>query len=75
MIIENVLFVCMMISLGFGLAGWIVHFYTLIRSYFSDTKWTVTVQFNYYHEAISEIIVFASILIFISTIIIMVFVS
>jgi len=47
-----------------GISGWVIHLYTLIRSYWSDEKWTVKVMFNYYHEAKAEIIVFTGVIIY-----------
>ena len=53
------------IGLSLGLAGWILHLYTLILSAFSTpNRWTIKIEFNAYHEAIIELILFTSICIF-----------
>ena len=53
----TMLFIC--IGLGLGLAGWIIHLYTLILSAFSTPeRWTIRIAFNHYHEAIIEVILF-----------------
>ena len=51
------------LCLALGLGGWIIHFYTLIRSALADERWCVKVMFNDYHEGIAEIVVFATIII------------
>jgi hypothetical protein len=61
---DKILLVMLLMSMGLGLAGWIIHLYTLILSYFSDTKWSIRVSFNDYHEAIPELIIFSGIIIF-----------
>ena len=65
MIVNDILFMFMVVSLFLGLGGWMIHLYTLILSYFSDKKWTIRVEFNCYHEAIPELIIFSIIIIFI----------
>lgn len=63
---EKILFIFILLNLFLGLGGWIIHLYTLILSYFSDNKWTIRVNFNDYHEAIPELIIFSGIIIFIT---------
>ena len=43
-------------SLGFGLANEIYLIYVMIKSLKSEVKWSVILDFNYYHEGIFELI-------------------
>jgi len=53
------------IGLSLGLAGWILHLYTLILSAFSTpNRWTIKIEFNAYHEAIIEVVLFTLICVF-----------
>jgi len=53
----NLLLIC--IGLSLGLAGWILHLYTIIKSAFSTPdRWTIRIAFNSYHEALIEVILF-----------------
>lgn len=59
MYIDNTLLLPICLCLGFGLGGWIIHLYTLIKSGFSTPKrWVIRIEFNCFKEAIPELIIF-----------------
>ena len=61
---DTILFFFVLLSFAFSLVGWGIHLYTLILSYFSDNKWSIRIEFNCYHEAIPEIVLFTAIILF-----------
>ena len=76
LLIDEALLIGMSIGIGLGLAGWLIHLYTLIRSAFSTPKrWTIRILFNEYHEAIPEVIIFTSICIFYISILLLLFIE
>ena len=52
-------------ALLLGLSGWVLALYTIIKSLFSDPRWRIIIDHNYYHEGFIELIIFTSICIFI----------
>lgn len=65
---NNIFLFFLILSITFGLTGWIIHLYTILLSAKSTPeKWSIRVKFNDYHEAIPEVIIM-SIIIIINTI-------